>query len=77
MFIVDVLFLVVICAIHGYVVARDNQMLQIERGAKIKCDGAFQNFVRMKERTRLLTESKVAIGFFLFFPTGQIDSNRL
>ena len=60
MFVVDVLFLIVVCAIQGFVVARDNQMLQIDRGAKIKCDGAFQNVVRMKERTKLLTQSQVA-----------------
>ena len=60
MFTIDLLLLIVICSIQGFVVARDAETEQIERGAKIKCDGAFQNLVRMKEKTSLLTQSKVA-----------------
>ena len=60
MFIFDIIFLLVICFIQGFVVARDNELMQINRGAKIKCDGAFQNFVRMKAKMRLLTSSEVA-----------------
>lgn len=60
MFFVDVLLLVVVCAIQGFVVAHHNQIVQIERSAEAKCNVAYHNLERMKDKTRLLTQSKVA-----------------
>ena len=61
MFTFDLLLLLVICYVQGFIFARNNQIWQIDRGAKVKCDAAFQNLVRVTNKVWTFRNSEKAL----------------